>query len=104
MEISIKKEDSFLYESFRKKFKFFNPAFHSMTPEGLNSRLVFLNQCVRPGRTIPTRGEQPDTFLKDKDAFNTNFGTPPVLILRIGDFYHTKIIPNGLQISYENLW
>jgi len=100
----IKKEDSFLYESFRKKFKFFNPAFHSMTPEGLNSRLVFLNQCVRPGRTIPTRGEQPDTFLKDKDAFNTNFGTPPVLVLRIGDFYHTKIIPNGLQISYENLW
>lgn len=100
----IKKEDSFLYESFRKKFKFFNPAFHSMTPEGLNSRLVFLNQCVRPGRTIPTRGEQADTFLKDKDAFNTNFGAPPILILRIGDFYHTKIVPNGLQINYENLW
>ena len=99
----IKKEDSFLYESFRKKFKFFNPAFHSITPEGLNSRLVFLNQCVRPGRTIPTRSES-DTLLKDKDAFNTNFGTPPVLVLRFGDFYNTKIIPNSLQITYENLW
>jgi hypothetical protein len=100
----IKKEDSFLYESFRKKFKFFNPLFHSITPEGLNSRLVFLNQCVRPGRTIPTKGQEPDTFLKDKDSFNTNFGSPPILVLRVGDFYNTKIVPNSLTINYEPLF
>jgi hypothetical protein len=96
----IKKEDSFLYENIRKKFKFFNPAFHSMTPEGLNSRLVFLNQCVRPGRTIPTKQENLDTFVTD--SFNTNFGTPPILILRVGDFYNTKIVPSTLTISYED--
>jgi hypothetical protein len=96
----IKKEDSFLYESIRKKFKFFNPAFHSMTPEGLNSRLVFLNQCVRPGRTIPVKQENLENFISD--SFNTNFGTPPILIIRVGDFYNTKVVPSTLTISYED--
>jgi hypothetical protein len=72
-----------------------------MTPEGLNARLTFLNQCLRPGDTIPTI----DTDGKPvyNDAINTAFGTPPVLVLRIGDFYNTKIIPRNLQISYEPL-
>lgn len=97
---AIKETDSFLFESIKSKFKFFNPAFHSMTPEGLNSRLVFLNQCVRPGRTIPTKSENPeDTGFSD--SFNTNFGTPPVLVLRVGDFYNTKIIPDTLTFSYD---
>ena len=95
----IKSSDSFIMDSIRNKIKFFNPAFHSMTPEGLNARLVFLNQCVRPGRTIPTVQEDNTSVLSN--AFNTNFGTPPVLVLRFGDFYNTKIIPNGLSISYE---
>ncbi len=34
---------------------------------------------------------------------NTSFGAPPVLVLRIGDFFHTKIIPTSLQIGYEPL-
>jgi hypothetical protein len=98
---AIKNTDSFLYESIKSKFKFFNPAFHSITPEGLNSRLVFLNQCVRPGRTISNTGDSTEP----SSAFNTNFGTPPVLVLRVGDFYHTKIIPESLSISYEeNSW
>ena len=45
-----------VYDSFKEKIKYFNPAFHSTTPEGLNARLTFLNQCVRPGETIPTIG------------------------------------------------
>jgi hypothetical protein len=85
----------------KEKVKYFNPAFHSMTPEGLNSRLTFLNQCVRPGETIPVIG--PDGTPKYNDAVNTSFGAPPVLILRIGDFFHTKIIPGSLQIGYEPL-
>jgi hypothetical protein len=97
----IKQDSPFVYDSLKEKLKFFNPAFHSMTPEGLNSRLTFLNQCLRPGDTIPTI----DTDGKPKynDAINTAFGTPPVLVLRIGDFYNTKIIPKNLQISYEPL-
>jgi len=97
----IQQTDKVIYESIKEKFKFFNPAFHSITPEGLNSRLVFLNQCVRPGRTIPVKSEPEGSEITD--SFNTNFGAPPVLILRFGDFYNTKIIPNSLSIQYENL-
>jgi hypothetical protein len=98
----IKSSDNFLYDSIKDKFKFFNPAFHSITPEGLNSRLVFLNQCVRPGRTIPTKKSADNAEIND--AYNTNFGTPPILVLRFGDFYHTKIVPGSLSFTYENIW
>jgi hypothetical protein len=72
-----------------------------MTPEGLNARLTFLNQCLRPGDTIPTIDTEGKPVYND--AINTAFGTPPVLVLRIGDFYNTKIIPKNLQVSYEPL-
>ena len=97
----IKETNPMVYASFKDKIKYFSPAFHSMTPEGLNARLTFLNQCVRPGQTIPVIG--PDGNPKYNDAKNTSFGTPPVLVLRIGDFYHTKIIPNQLSITYDPL-
>ena len=45
------------YDSMKEKLRYFNPAFHSITPEGLNSRLTFLQQCMRPGDTIPTIGK-----------------------------------------------
>jgi len=95
----IKEENPMVYNTFKEKIKYFNPTFHSITPEGLNARLTFLNQCVRPGETIPTIGA--DGKPKYNDAVNTSFGAPPVLVLRIGDFYHTKIIPTGLQFQYE---
>ena len=50
----IEDNDEFLYDSLKRKLKYFSPSFHSMTPEGLNNRLTFLLQCTRPGRTIPT--------------------------------------------------
>jgi hypothetical protein len=87
--------------SIQDKIKYFHPAFHSTTPEGLNARLTFLNQCVRPGQTIPVIG--PDGKPKYNDARNTSFGTPPILVLRVGDFYHTKIVPTQLQITYDPL-
>jgi hypothetical protein len=98
---TIKEETPMVYDNLREKLKFFNPAFHSTTPEGLNSRLTFLQQCLRPGDTIPVT--QKDGTLQYNNATNTAFGAPPVLILRVGDFFHTKIIPEGLQLTYESL-
>jgi hypothetical protein len=101
---TIKEETPLVYDNLKEKLKFFQPAFHSMTPEGLNSRLTFLQQCMRPGDTIPTvKSVGGKDILEYNNATNTSFGAPPVLILRIGDFYNTKIIPTTLGITYENL-
>jgi outer membrane protein OmpA-like peptidoglycan-associated protein len=97
----IKESDPMVYDSIKDKIKYFSPAFHSMTPEGLNARLTFLQQCMRPGQTIPVIGA--DGRPKYNDALNTTFGAPPILILRFGDFYHTKIVPTNLGISYDPL-
>ena len=98
---SLTDDTSFLYEGMKEKIKYFNPVFHSMTPEGLNSRLTFLQQCLRPGNTIPTIG--PDGKPLDNDALNTSFGVPPICVLRVGDFFHTKIAINQMSIRYEPL-
>jgi len=103
---TIKQDTPMVYDNLKEKLKYFQPAFHSTTPEGLNSRLTFLQQCMRPGDTIPTiKQNSPDgkPELQYNDATNTAFGAPPVLVLRIGDFYNTKIIPSNLSITYENL-
>jgi hypothetical protein len=82
------------YKELKNKVKHFHPAFHSITPEGFSSRLNFLLQCTRQG---PTQNAD--------RASNLAFGKPPVCILRIGDFYHTKIIIDNVQFSFdENLW
>jgi hypothetical protein len=88
----IREIDKFAYESISEKIKFFQPAFHAITPEGLNSRLTFLQQCTRQGPT--NISGKPD---------NLAFGRPPVCILRLGDFYHTKIVIDNVGISYEPL-
>jgi len=101
---TIKQESPMVYDNLRDKLKFFQPAFHSMTPEGLNSRLTFLQQCMRPGDTIPTiKNVNGTETLQYNNAVNTAFGAPPVLVLRIGDFYNTKIIPESLSLNYEDL-
>ena len=81
--------------SIKDQIKFFQPAFHSITPEGFNSRLNFLLQCTRQGPTIG----------KDKSSTPNNlaFGKPPVCILRIGDFYHTKIIIDTVDFSFNEV-
>jgi hypothetical protein len=84
--------DKFVFDTFNKKIKYFHPAFHSTTPEGLNSRLTFLQQCTRQGPTLEERG-----------ATNLAFGRSPVCILRVGDFYYSKIVIDSLSIDYEPL-
>ena len=94
--------DPLVFNALRDKLKYFHPAFHSTTPEGLNTRLTFLLQCVRPGDTIPIKGLTDEL---DKNARNTTFGPPPICVLRIGDFYHSKIIIRDVNIDYEDgLW
>ena len=93
----LKNDSPVVYETIKEKLKYFQPAFHAMTPEGLNSRITFLQQCLRPGDTI--KRSQNDTC----DASNTAFGKPPICVLRIGDFYNTKIAISSLNISYDPL-
>jgi outer membrane protein OmpA-like peptidoglycan-associated protein len=77
--------------------KTFIPTYHSQTPYDFHNRLTFLNQCVRPGKTLSSN---------DKQYIPTNsvFGKQPVIILRLGDFLHTKLIITNLDIKYEQLW
>jgi hypothetical protein len=93
----IKENDPFMTKLLSDRVKVFNPAFHSMTPEGFNARLIFLHQCTRQGPTISAA----DSL--NENALNLSFGRPPVCILRIGDFYYTKIIINSLNIDYDPL-
>jgi hypothetical protein len=65
----------------------------------LNSRLTFLHQCLRPGDTIPIKGIASENNV---DARNTTFGPPPICVLRIGDFYHSKVVIKDLNITYDD--
>jgi hypothetical protein len=78
------------------KIKYFDPAYHSISPEGFNARLTFLQQCTRQGPTVG------NSDYNSKTAYNLAFGRPPVCVLRLGDFYYTKIIINSINIQYEN--
>ena len=93
-----------VYKSILDKVKYFSPAFHSITPEGFNSRLTFLQQCTRQGPTMSVSGGRVNTNSDDylKFAGNLAFGRPPYCILRIGDFFHTKICITSLSIDYDN--
>ena len=86
------------------KVRYFDPAFHSITPEGFNSRLTFLHQCTRQGPTTSVNTGQVDEKSKAylKYAGNLSFGRAPYCILRIGDFFNTKICIESLSIQYDN--
>lgn len=81
------------YQTISERIKYFMPAYHSITPQGFNSRLTFLQQCLRQGDSIGRDGID--------NWKNLAFGRPPVCILRIGDFYHTRIIIESLDINYD---
>lgn len=85
-----------VFKQITNKIKYFDPAFHTMTPEGFQARLTFLHQCTRQGGTHSASDIGTTTT-----ADNLSFGRPPVCILRIGDFYHTKIIIKSLNIKYD---
>jgi len=95
--------NNLVYKSIVDKVKFFDPAFHSMTPEGFNARLNFLHQCTRQGPTIGSHSgdKNPDKSKMSEMAGNLAFGRAPYCILRIGDFYYSKIIIDSISINYD---
>ena len=93
----VHKDLPFLKNKIIDKVKYFIPAFHSISPEGFNERLGFLHQCTRQGHTLSTSNNNSGVI----SAGNMAFGRPPICVLRIGDFYHTKIIIQSITIDYE---
>jgi hypothetical protein len=89
----IKRENPFVYSSLGEKIQNFHPAFHSITPEGFNSRLTFLQQCMRQGPQV----------MDQNLPQNMVFGRPPICVLKIGDFYHTKIVVDSMNFTYDPL-
>ena len=96
----LKESDPLVFDNLVDKLKYFQPGFHSTTPEGLNKRLTFLQQCLRPGETIKVFDEQSNEITDISS--NTSFGRPPVCILRIGDFFHTKMVVDSINFSYDD--
>lgn len=95
----LEREEPFLHHKISDKIKYFDPAFHSISPEGFNARLTFLQQCTRQGPTIGNS----DNYTADNTANNLAFGRPPVCVLRIGDFYYTKILIDSMTIDFDPL-
>ena len=91
----LKQEDPIVFQRLVDKLKYFDPAFHTMTPEGFNARLTFLHQCTRQGDT--TTASDPNST----SANNLAFGRPPFCVLRIGDFYNQMIVIKTIGIDYS---
>lgn len=97
--------DELVHKHIVDKVRFFDPAFHSITPEGFNARLTFLHQCTRQG---PTNAVSSGRVKVDDGnnyltfAGNLAFGRAPYCILRIGDFFNTKICIDSMSITYDN--
>ena len=88
---ALEKQDLFAYNNYKENIDNFDPAFHSIHPCAFNSRMTFLNQCLRAGPSLEgTVGPN-----------NMAFGRPPVCVLRLGDFYNCKIVINNIDFSYE---
>ena len=95
---ALTEEAPFLHHLISEKIRYFDPAYHAISPEGFNARLTFLHQCTRQGSTL----ENSKTGLNTSTAYNLAFGRPPICVLRLGDFYYTKIVITSLQINYES--
>ena len=94
---ALEKNSPLVAKQLKEKLRYFDPAFHSMTPEGFNARLAFLHQCTRQGDTVGASDPN------GKSANNLAFGRPPFCVLRLGDFYNQMIVINSININYDPL-
>lgn len=93
----LKRTEPVIWKRIKDKIRYFDPAYHSISPEGFNARLTFLQQCTRQGHTISATENDGSAMT----AGNLAFGRMPVCVLRIGDFIHTKIVITSLSINYS---
>lgn len=91
----LKRTDKITYDKLIDTIKYFNPAYHSMTPEGFNARLTFLHQCTRQGDTTTASDAS-----YGKTANNLAFGRPPFCVLRLGDFFNQLIAIESINFQY----
>jgi hypothetical protein len=75
------------------KMDYYKPTFHSQTPYDFNERIQFLLQTTRPRESF---GGVMD------GGTNSLFGKMPVCVLRIGDFIHSKVVVNNVNIDYTD--
>ena len=95
----INENDDMVKRYISDKVDYFDPAYHSITPEGFNARLTFLQQCMRQGPTISASDSETGSKY---GAGNLSFGRAPFCVLRIGDFFNTKICIQSINIEYDN--
>lgn len=75
---------------------YFASVFHSQTPYDLHKRVQFLKQLMYPG----------DTNEKiNQIGSNSLFGRMPVCVMRIADWFHSKVFVNSLNFDLtESTW
>lgn len=78
----------------------FYPVFHSQTPEDFHKRLTFLQQCTRQGSAIRNNPEVDENGIRR--VRNSAFGRQPICVLRIADFFYTKVIIENVTIDYTD--
>ena len=83
---------------------YYYPVFHSQTPEDMHKRLTFLHQCQRQGASKRWNSPDPNSIAGANSitARNSVFGRQPICILRVGDFFYTKIIIENYTIDYSD--
>lgn len=96
----LEKKDPFVFSKLMDKLKYFDPAFHSTTPEGFNARLTFLSQCMRQGSTLTISDA---SGVKGQLTNNLAFGRAPYCVLRLGDFYNQMIVIDNITVTYDPL-
>ena len=79
---------------------YYYPVFHSQTPEDFHKRLTFLQQCTRQGSAKKYDSEVDSNGVLR--ARNSVFGRQPICILRVGDFYYTKVIIESVNVDYAD--
>jgi outer membrane protein OmpA-like peptidoglycan-associated protein len=98
-----RKTDQAIQKGFQSiEGNYYNPVFHTQTPEDFHRRLTFLQQCMRQGTAKRYNVVDESGILRAK---NSVFGRQPICVLRIGDFFFTKVIITSLNVDYaESTW
>lgn len=86
----------------------YRPAFNSYTPDDFYERVTFLQQCLRPGRSVSVGQQDAQGRYSEGAGSNSVFGRMPVCVLRMGDFFHTKVIIENINFDFnpngDTLW